>query len=173
MSIAVDMDNVIADIETYFLSTYEKEYGQKVERKSLKGRPETEGFPKDVILKFLNTPGFFRNAPVMPGSQDAVKDLMQDFDVYIVSAAMQFPQSLPEKFDWLAEHFPFIHWKHIIFCGDKSKVNMDFMVDDHVKNLDAFKGKTILYTASHNTNVTGHQRADNWDEVVKIIRQLS
>lgn len=168
-SIAVDMDNVIADIESHYLSTYEKEYGIKVDRASLRGKPETEAFPDGVVLKFLYTPGFFRTAPVMHGSQEALKKLMEDLDVYIVSAAMQFPHSLPEKFQWLKEHFPFIHWKHMIFCGDKSKINTDFMVDDHVQNLDAFKGKTILYTASHNVNITRHIRADNWDAVIKIV----
>lgn len=169
-SIAVDMDNVIADIESHFLSTCEKEYGLKLDRELLKGKPEADAFPKDVIRKLLYTPGFFRSAPVMTGSQDALKNLMEDFDVYIVSAAMQFPHSLPEKFEWLAEHFPFIHWKYIIFCGDKSKVNTEFMVDDHVKNLDAFKGKPILYTASHNLNIMRHTRADDWDAVIKIVR---
>lgn len=166
------MDNVIADIESHYLSTYEKQFGVKVEREFLRGKPETEAFPGDVIMKFLHTPGFFRTAPVMRGSQEAVKKLMEDFDVYIVSAAMQFPQSLPEKFEWLAEHFPFVQWKHIIFCGDKSKISTDFMVDDHLKNLDAFKGKTIIFTASHNVHVKGHERADNWEDVISIVYGL-
>ena len=167
------MDNVIADMESHYIITYEKEYGIKVAPESLRGRPEAEAFPDGIIHKFLFTPGFFRTAPVMPGSREAIKKLMADFDIYIVSAAMQFPHSLSEKLDWISEHFPFIHWKQIIFCGDKSKINTDIMIDDHVKNLDVFTGHTIIYTASHNVNITRHTRADTWDDVLKIVGRIT
>jgi 5'(3')-deoxyribonucleotidase len=40
------------------------------------------------------------------------------------------------------------------------------MIDDHVKNLDTFRGKGLLYTACHNINIDRHTRLNNWDEVV-------
>lgn len=94
---------------------------------------------------------------------------MESFEVYIVSAAMEFPQSLPEKREWLNEHFPFIHWRHIIFCGDKSIIGTDYMIDDHIKNLDNFKGTTLMFHAFHNVNYNHHQRVNNWQEVLKLL----
>jgi len=88
-----------------------------------------------------------------------------------VSAAMEFPQSLTEKYEWLQEHFPFISWRNIIFCGDKSIINTDYMIDDHVKNLDYCKGKTFIYTAGHNIHIDRHTRVNNWDEVVQLLEQ--
>ncbi|MBE7179481.1 MAG: 5'(3')-deoxyribonucleotidase, partial [Mucilaginibacter polytrichastri] len=112
-TIALDMDNVIADVETHYIDWYEREFGIRIPKESMMGIPETHAFPdKDAIWRFLFTPGFFRTVPVMPGAKEAVETLMQDFEIYIVSAAMEFPQSLPEKLDWLKEHFPAIDWKH-------------------------------------------------------------
>ncbi|MDB5090807.1 MAG: 5(3)-deoxyribonucleotidase [Mucilaginibacter sp.] len=169
-SIAVDMDGVIADEETQLLTWYEKHYGVKIHPHELIGRKEEDVVPeRDAYNKFSATPGYFRTTPVMPGAIEAVKKLMENYDVYIVSAAMQYPHSLPEKLGWLNEHFPFISWRNIIFCGDKSIIGTDYMIDDHIKNLDFFKGKTIMFNAFHNVSFNHHQRVNNWDEVLGLM----
>ncbi|MXN92865.1 5'(3')-deoxyribonucleotidase [Flavobacterium sp. Sd200] len=173
-TIAIDMDGVIADVEKHYIDWYERDYGVVLDRKSMEGFMEHDATPvKGAIGKFLVTPGFFRTVPVMEGAVEAVKDLMKDYDVYIVSAAMEFPLSLYEKHQWLAEHFPFISWKNIIFCGDKSVIDTDFLIDDHCKNLDFCKGKPLMFTAFHNVNHTHHQRVNNWKEVPALVRDLT
>lgn len=165
-SIAIDMDYVIADVESQFINWYERDYGFKVRKEDLIGKPEGEAFPdKEAIRKFCFTPGFFSSLPVMEGSQEVVRKLMKDYDVYIVSAAMEFPQSLFEKHQWLHKHFSFISWKNIIFCGDKSIIGTDYLIDDHLKNLDFCRGKAIMFNASHNSNSNHHFRVKNWEEV--------
>lgn len=169
-SIAIDMDGVIADTETQFINWYERDYGVKINPQDILGFKEDEMFPdKAAARKFAFTPGFFRTLPVMPGAVGAVKKLMENFDVYIASAAMEFPLSLPEKHAWLQEHFPFISWHNIIFCGDKSVIGTDFLIDDHVKNLDFFKGKSIMFHAFHNVNYTHHQRVKTWEDTVILM----
>lgn len=169
-SIAIDMDGVIADTETQFINWYERDYGVKIHPQDILGFKEDEMFPdKTAARKFAFTPGFFRTLPVMPGAVDALKKLMENFDVYIASAAMEFPQSLPEKHAWLQEHFPFISWHNIIFCGDKSIIGTDFLVDDHVKNLDFFKGKSVMFHAFHNVNFNHHQRVKTWEDAVILL----
>lgn len=165
------MDGVIADIETHFINWYHKEYGVLVDRKELIGKRESEAFPnKDAVWRFVNTAGFFRTAPVMPGAIETVKELMNDFDVYIVSAAMEFPLSLFEKYEWLQEHFPFISWTNIVLCGDKSIINTDYLIDDHFKNLDFCQGKPILFHAGHNANIDRHHRVRSWEEVRELFK---
>lgn len=166
------MDGVLADIEEQFMDWYENEYGVRVTRAERLGVLEPEGFPeKGAIRRYVNTPGFFRTIPVMEGAVEAVKTLMEDFEVYIVSAAMEFPQCLSEKHEWLAEHFPFISWKNIIFCGDKSVIVTDYLIDDHCKNLDFTKAKAIMFDASHNVNQHHHVRVKSWTEVLAFIAQ--
>lgn len=170
-TIAIDMDGVIADTVSQFITWYEREFGEKIEKEAFNGVPESEGLPNGAVRKFVYTPGFFRTVPVMAGAKEAVLELMKNFDIYIVSAAVEFPQSLLEKYEWLQENFPFISWRNIIFCGDKSIIGTDYMIDDHVKNLDSYKGSTILFTAGHNLKIDRHTRTNNWKEVVEFFKK--
>ncbi|RBL93667.1 5' nucleotidase, NT5C type [Chitinophaga flava] len=165
--IAIDMDNVMADITTHYLTYYEAAHGIKLDSETLQGVPEGEALPEGMVRQFLNTPGFFRTAPVMPGSQEVIKALCEKYEVFIVSAAMEFPLSLQEKLEWLNEHYPFISWKNIVFCGSKTIVEADYMIDDHDKNLRYFKGERLLFTAPHNINLTDYKRVNNWEEVAE------
>ncbi|SEJ77162.1 5'(3')-deoxyribonucleotidase [Dyadobacter sp. SG02] len=172
-SIAVDMDNVIVDIEANWINHYADAFGITVTKEAMHGIPEDQAFPDPLAARsLLYKPGFFRFAPVIPGAQEAIIKLQENYDVYIVSAAMEFPNSLPEKYDWLAEHFPSITWRNIIFCGDKSVINTDYLIDDHFKNLDFHKGKPILFTAGHNRGVERHTRVNNWEEVLELLEKL-
>jgi 5'-nucleotidase len=165
------MDGVMADIESHLLDWYESAYGIRIPREELKGKSEADAFPdKQAVWRFVTTPGFFRTVPVMPGAVESIRMLMEHFEVYIVSAAMEFPLSLSEKYEWLQEHFPFIHWRNIIFCGDKSVIDTDFMIDDHCKNLDYCKGKAIMFHAFYNVHHNHHTRARNWQEVMALLQ---
>jgi len=169
-SIAIDMDGVIADEVTQLLSWYEVHYDVKVHPGEIIGKHEDDVVPhKDAYTRLSKMPGFFRTMPVMPGAVEAVKELQERFDIYIVSAAMQYPHCLSEKREWLTEHFPFIDWRHIVFCGDKSIIGTNYMIDDHIKNLDYFKGRTIMFHAFHNVNHTHHTRASNWQHVLALL----
>jgi len=169
-SIAIDMDGVIANTAEQFLNWYEMKHGVRIPREKLQGVSELDALPNQAARKYVFEHGFFRGVPVMEGAIDAVQELMKYFDVYIVSAAMEFPQSLAEKYEWLKEYFPFIHWKNIIFCGDKSIINTDYMIDDHVKNLDVCKGRPFLFTAAHNIAIDRHTRVNNWKEVIELLK---
>lgn len=164
------MDGVIADVDQHFLNLYHRDYGVLLTKDDIAGKTEETAFPKPgAMRKFAFSPGFFLTAPVMAGAVEAVQKLMETYEVYIVSAAMEFPLSLPEKHEWLKVNFPFISWRNIIFCGDKSIINTDYMIDDHLKNLDNFKGKTIMFHSFHNVNYNHHKRANNWVEVLGIL----
>ena len=169
-TIAVDMDGVIADTVSQFILWYERDYGISIGKKAFHAKPEIEVLPEGVMKKMVYSPGFFRTVPVMQGAQQALQQLMENFDIFIVSAAMEFPQSLPEKYEWLKEHFPFVSWRNIVFCGDKSVIGTDYMIDDHVRNLDNFKGNTLLFSAGHNVAIESHYRVNNWREVAAYFK---
>ena len=166
------MDGVLADVTTHFIAYHANTTGVLKKREELVGKPEAEGVPG--MHGYVNQPGFFRTVPIIPGSQEVLQVCNKHFDLYIVSSAMEFPNSLREKYDWLAEHFPFIHWKQIVLCGDKKAVKGDIMVDDHFKNLDHFDGKTFLFTQPHNQlSPTGrHQRVQSWKELWDQLQAL-
>jgi 5'(3')-deoxyribonucleotidase len=166
----IDMDHVMADITAQYIKWYKDATGVEVGRHALAGKPEAAAFPQpERIVNFLHTPGFFRSVGVIPGSREVIEALNRSFDVFIVSAAMEFPQSLFEKYEWLQENFPFIGWQQIAFCGSKKPIAGDYMIDDHLKNLDNFNGNKLLFTAPHNINITGYTRVNDWEEVKKLL----
>jgi len=165
--IAIDMDEVIADTIDKFIELYKREHNIEIRLDGMDGKEFNEMLPEEIkqtLKEYLHQPGFFRDLKVMPGSQEVVKALCEKYDVYIVSAAMEFPNSLLDKHNWLAEHFPFIHWKNIIFCGNKI-VDVQIMIDDRIRNFAGFKGRSLLYTSPHNLLITEYERVSGWAEV--------
>lgn len=163
--IALDMDEVIADVAPKFLHLYEKHHGVKLVKEDYWGKKIYHIHGAERIRDFVFEKGFFADLPVMEGSQEVVKALHEHYDIFITTAAMEFRNSFEDKYDWLKQHFPFIHWKNIVFMGDKSILNADYMIDDNIFNLKTFSGKGLLYTAYHNVNETGYTRLNNWQEV--------
>ncbi len=169
--IAIDMDEVIADVSPKFLDLYEQEMGVRLAKEDYWGKKIYQINGADRIREFLFDKGFFADLPVMPGSQEVVRELMEHYDIFITTAAMEFRASLEDKYDWLQSHFPFIHWKNFVFCGDKSIINANYMIDDHVFNLRTFRGTGLLYTASHNIMETDFIRVNNWEEIRAFFQQ--
>jgi 5'(3')-deoxyribonucleotidase len=165
--IAIDMDEVIADTIDKFIELYKREHQTEIRLDQMNGKEFNELLPGEIKLtlkQYLHQPGFFSDLKVMPGSQQVVKELCEKYDVYIVSAAMEFPNSLIDKYNWLAEHFPFIHWKNIIFCGNKI-VDVQIMIDDRIRNFAGFNGRPLLFSSPHNHFITEYERVNNWQEV--------
>lgn len=169
--VIIDMDHVMADFTDQYLSWYKEKTGVDVNREKLIGlTSESLAFPDPKLARsLLFVPGFFRTMKVMEGSQAVVKELNEVYDVQIVSSAMEFPQSLIEKYEWLQEHFPFISWQQIAFTGNKKIIKGDYMIDDHFKNLDYFEGERVLFTASHNLLSDKYTRVNNWEEVRALL----
>ena len=163
----IDMDDVMADATGQFLHYYEKEFGVRIDRSVLNGKGEGEGFPENhsVVSKFPYRDNFFRTMSVNENCQEVMEKLNRKFDVFIVSAAVEFPQSLSEKLQWIKEHFPFLTWKQIVFCGSKTVVYGDYMIDDLAYNLEHFNGEKFIFTAPHNIHSNHFNRLNNWKEV--------
>ncbi len=163
------MDGVLADIYRLLLDYDERDSGRRKTSSEIAGTPEAEVFPR--VGEYVRTPGFFRAAPVVDDSQKILSELNQRYELFIVSAATEFPQSLGEKQAWLSEHFPFITWQQLVLCGSKRVVSGDIMIDDHFKNLDFFHGRTLLFTQPHNqlSDRKSHERVDAWSDVAKLL----
>ncbi|MEN9701970.1 MAG: hypothetical protein RIR55_1312 [Bacteroidota bacterium] len=118
---------------------------------------------------FLWEPGFFENIPVNEDAVEVVEKLHKQYEIFIVSAATEFPNSLKEKLTWMGKHFPFITWRHIVFCGHKHMIQADYLIDDHEKNLHTFTGTPLLFTAPHNLHINDFKRVNNWKEIESLL----
>jgi 5'-nucleotidase len=167
----VDMDDVLADATGQFINFYEKEFGVLVSRESLNGKEEMERFPghHKTVYEFTFQKDFFRTMEVKPQAQRVLAELNKKYELFIVSSAMEFPNSLPEKLEWLGEHFKFLHWKQFVFCGSKAVVYGDYMIDDLPHNLERFNGEKLIFTAPHNLQHNHFKRVNDWLEVEKLL----
>ena len=175
--IAVDMDEVIADALAEHLLRYNRDfpptpsdphYPNPLTPSDLNGRRLWQAVPTcrhAALEAYFRADDFFRDLPVMPDAQRVLSRLQSRYDIFIASAAMEVPSSFNAKFLWLAEHFPFIPTSHIVFCGDKSILRADFLIDDNPRQLDHFRGEGILYTAPSNIALNTYRRVNNWLDV--------
>ena len=170
MVIFIDMDEVLADTYGAHITQYNLDFKAKLTLQKCQGSEVWQNVPEEARTSVRNharQPGFFRDLEVIENSQEVVKSLAGQHEVYIASAAMQFPNSLEEKSEWLDEHFPFIPWQNRILCGNKHILKGDVLIDDRSYNLLNFDGRGILFSSPHNINTTGFERADNWLELGK------
>jgi len=161
------MDEVISHFSAKCLELFNEEFQERYTDQHLQGKKLMEldtRFEKKVN-QYLANESFFLELEVIKDSQEVIGKLSVHYEIYIVTAAMEFPASLAPKYQWLKKHFSFLNEKNFVFCGDKSIIHADYLLDDTPSNLETFNGKGVLFTAPHNMNATGYSRVNNWKEV--------
>ncbi|RZK34959.1 MAG: 5'-3'-deoxyribonucleotidase [Hymenobacter sp.] len=166
------MDEVMADSIARFQEWYGRDFQLELTLEALHGKS-----PYDVVAPehqpalraYPNAVGFFRDLPVIKDSQRVLHALSERYELFITTAAMEFPHSFLDKYNWLQQHFAFIPWANYVFCGDKSIINADYLIDDNAYNFDGFRGEGLLFHAPHNALQTGCRRVRGWQEVADIL----
>lgn len=166
------MDEVMADAIARFQEWYGRDFQLELTLEALRGRHPHEAVAPEhqpALRAYPNAEGFFRDLPVIEGSQRVLRELAQRYDVFVTTAAMEFPNSFLDKYQWLQQHFPFISWRNFVFCGDKSIINADYLIDDNAYNFEGFGGVGLLFDAPHNALETRYRRVRGWQEVADIL----
>jgi len=166
--IAVDMDEVIADALGEHLLRYNRhfaaELAEPLTRAHLHGRYIWDAVPAARLATLeaaIAAEDFFRNLPVLPHAQRVLARLQSRYEIFIATAAMEVPGSFTAKYEWLGEHFPFIPPSHIVFCGDKSILRADFLIDDNPRQLRLFEGRGTQDLSSRPTGGSGEARPEH------------
>lgn len=169
--ICVDMDEVIADALGEHLLRYNRDFCERLTPADLHGRWLWDVVPRDrqqQLVHYMLSEDFFSVLGVMPHAQRVLARLQDHYEIYIATAAMEVPTSFNAKFKWLEENFPFIPASHIVFCGNKSILRADYLIDDNPRQLRLFKGEGILFSSPANAYVTGFRRVKDWLDVERL-----
>jgi 5'(3')-deoxyribonucleotidase len=169
--ICVDMDEVMADAVAEHLLRYNRDYSDNITKADLQGKWIWDVVPSHNhprLEEYLHSDDFFDVLEIMSDSQRVLKALQSHYEIFIATAAMEVPTSFNAKYRWLEKNFPFISPTHIVFCGDKSILHADYLIDDNPRQLQRFIGEGILYDAPHNAMVTGFRRVKNWLEIEEL-----
>jgi 5'(3')-deoxyribonucleotidase len=169
--ICVDMDEVIADALGEHLVRYNRDFNENVTAADLRGQWIWDFVPAErqqVLAEYMMSKDFFSVLGVMPHAQRVLERLQSRYEIFIASAAMEVPTSFTAKFEWLAQHFPYIPASHIVFCGDKGILQGDYLIDDNPRQLRRFRGEGILFSSPANAYVTGFRRVSDWLDVERL-----
>jgi len=169
--IAVDMDEVLADTLAEHLTRYNRDHNEAITKGDLEGKwlYQIVSVERQERLEgYLRSEDFFENLPVIEDSQRVLQALSTEYEIFIATAAMEFPNSFGPKYRWLRRHFPFLNPRHFVFCGDKGILRTDYLIDDQPLQFRRFQGEGVLFTAPHNLGVSGYRRVDNWRQVARL-----
>ena len=166
------MDEVMADALLRLIDWYERDFGRRISHDEIKGkyfRDVVDPEHREHTIQYLHKEGFFKDLSLIEDSQEVIYELSKKYEIFITTAAMEFPTSFVHKYEWMKVHFPFISWKQIVFCGDKSIIHADYLIDDHVRHFAKFTGQGILFTSPHNVNEEWSPRVNSWREVAEML----
>ncbi|HEY0308748.1 MAG TPA: 5'-3'-deoxyribonucleotidase [Acidobacteriaceae bacterium] len=170
--VCVDMDDTMADTMGEHIARYNAEHGLCVTKDDLQGKWLWDHVPKEHqqdLMRIMCAEDFFEDLDVLPDAPAVLQRLQEHYDIFIATAAMEVPSSFASKFRWLKRHFPFLPYRHFVFCGDKSILRAEYLIDDMPRYLKAFDGQGILFSAPHNVGATGFPRVENWLEVEEYL----
>lgn len=170
--IVIDMDETIADTLSRHIQWYNRDFAANLDRRDLEGKEIHQAVPpqrRRAVQDYPRHPDFFRDLTVMEGAREVVGRLNGRFEVFIASSAMEYPASFEAKYSWLRRHFPFVPRLNYVFCGDKSILSADYMIDDSPRHFERFAGGKILFSAPHNLTETRFDRVGSWFEVEGLL----
>ena len=120
----VDMDGVLCD----FIKSHKENYS------------EENKFPQSNW-------GFFANLDPIPNGVETVKELMEHYDVWILTRpSYKNPLCYTEKRIWIEKYFGLEFCDKIIMASEKNMVIGDYLIDDTTGNGQPdFLGEFIHY----------------------------
>ena len=151
----------MADAIAEHLLRYNREFHQNLTKEDLRGKRFWQIVPEprhQALDELLRAADFFEDLDVMPDSPRVLAELQRHYEVFIASAAMEVPSSFNPKYRWLQRHFPTIPHTHIVFCGDKSILRADYLIDDNPRQLEPSPARHPLRRAPQRRRHRLHPR---------------
>lgn len=105
--------------------------------------------------------------PVVPGTKEALEELGVDHEIVIVTTRPEYAGDSTEN--WL--QWNAVYHDELIFAEDKTKWNLDVLLDDAPHNIEQAQAagiRAIIWDQPWNRHVEG-ERVCSWDEFVDAI----
>lgn len=163
--LGIDLDSTLNNLEEIWLKKYNEEYKDNLKEWSTwhihnHVKPECG----KNIFKYLHEPNFFYDLDIRENAKDVFEYLNEYFDIYIVTAYTV--DTCVDKVNWVKKHLPTFNIENVIFCNDKSVLNLDYLIDDGPHNILGFKQIGIVYDMSYNINLpSNYLRVKNWLDI--------
>lgn len=169
--ILIDMDGVIADLETGFWDLFAAAHPSAPPRAQAAAdqfylTDQLHPVWKRHVKDLLNAPGFFAGLPAMPGAADALNAMLaHGWDVRICTApSLTNPTCASDKLAWLEANIGAGWAKRAIIAKDKSYVRGDLLIDDKPDPATGINPtwKHVVFNATYNHNAASPHRLTSW-----------
>jgi 5'-nucleotidase len=132
LRVAIDMDGVLADFNTGWMSRYNREFGTQLEASHVQAWDGPQLLTHfDSMREFWTWArgtgrSTFRDAPALEGAVEAANRIATRHRLVIVSS--KFPWAIPDSLAWLADHG--VRAREVHFLWDKAIAECDVYLDD-------------------------------------------
>lgn len=185
MKVLVDMDGVLNDLGIQVVNkitdkgykfdpAYDYKYhleGGILNSKGIRLPGEKQ---KAILKEIFFDQSFWRGLNPLPGSQDCLKWINDNYDVFIATTPFRFTEAFKgSKIAWLELHYPFIKTSQVIFSAEKWKLDGDVIIEDKAETLEECKKVgmvTIAYDQLYNLDCHCDYRLEEWD--INTLKQI-
>lgn len=180
MIIAVDVDDVICNLQEVVVNLFNSKFGSNYVFEDFTDYDVMSILPTQdamVIKDMYGMNGLYNKVRPIPGSQDALEKLISlGHQIYLVTAAV--PETYGEKVAFIKRFFPYIDESHIVCMKHKWLFKCDIMIDDNIQNLLAKPYyHRICFDRPWNRAVNDWtydiHRCTNWNEIVEVVNKIS
>jgi 5'(3')-deoxyribonucleotidase len=178
LRIGVDCDDVIADLHTPWVNRLNQAHGLFMSPQDMRQWDfyKDWGLTAEDAYKEL-TPDIYKEVKPVEGALDALKQIQELGHEPVIVTTCRSHADYEAKVDWFINHgfFQFGSygigpWAQYANKSDPA-LKLDWLVDDHIGNLEGFPGYPILVTRSHNRLAQWHgKRVKNLGEVVALLK---
>ena len=179
-TILIDIDDTIEYLCKTWVDWLNIKYHSNVKYEDITEWDIRSFFPtlsKEEVFYPIHQSWFWKLVKPMPGAIKYIKKLIEDgFQVYLCTSTDY--RNVRPKYEFIIKrYFPYIAWEQVIITYKKQMINADILIDDGIHNLEGGTYFKILFTAPHNRKYDAEKhdmvRANNWDEVYKIVRDYA
>jgi len=172
LKIGIDLDSVLNNLNEVWIDVYNKDYSDNLTNEDILTwdiasytKPECG----NKMFDYLLTPNFFRDLGMQPDAREVVEWLSQWADLYIVTAYHW--ECCKDKVLWVKKNLPNFDEKNVIFCNDKSVMDLDYLIDDRDLNIETFHGTGIIFDQPYNRNMSKEYfRAYDWISILNYFK---
>ena len=180
MVIAIDVDDVICNLQETIVNLFNTRYGSHyklndfTEYNIMNVLPVQDG---RVMMDMYGESNLYDKVMPMPGAQDGIQKLMNaGHEVYLVTAAI--PKTYGEKVSFIKRFFPSVDEAHIVCMKHKWMFKCDVMIDDNLSTLLAKPYYhricfNMPWNQSDKDYVYDIHRCYNWNDVLAAVNKIN